>query len=142
MFKAVLSATMLLTMTAGWAPAHAGGPDEVVTGLYAGHPWTDLPPGGHLPWHVDPAIAWERGAADAGKAFLVGPVTQPEKVDTEIVASGEYEARVRAVISGKDGATYILNFGMIGDDDEDDRWRIMEVFTDDGRYLSEVLANK
>ena len=31
---------------------------------------------------------------------------------------------------------------MIGDDDEDDRWRIMEVFTDDGRYLSEVLANK
>lgn len=142
MFKAVLSATMLLTMTAGWAPAHAGGPDEVVTGLYAGYPWTDLPPGGHLPWHVDPAIAWERGAADAGKAFLVGPVTQPEKVDTEIVASGEYEARVRTVLSGKDGDTYILNFGMIGDDDEDDRWRIMEVFTDDGRYLSEVLANK
>ena len=105
MFKAVLSATMLLTMTAGWAPAHAGGPDEVVTDLYAGHPWTDLPPGGHLPWHVDPAIAWERGAADAGKAFLVGPVTQPEKVDTEIVASGEYEARVRTVLSGYDGDT-------------------------------------
>lgn len=87
-------------------------------------------------------MAWGRGAVDAGKAFLVGPVAQPEKVRTEIVASGEYEARVRTVLSGKDGATYILNFGMIGDDDEDDRWRIMEVFTDDGRYLSEVLANK
>jgi hypothetical protein len=75
-------------------------------------------------------------------AFLVGPAIQVEKVATELVASGDYEARVRASLSGKDGTVYALNFGMIGDDDEDDRWRIIEVFTDDGRYLSEVLAHK
>lgn len=142
MLKSVLPVTLLLAMAGGLLPAHAGGPDEVVAGIYASHPWTDLPPGGHGAWYVEPAVAWGRGEVDAGKAFLVGPVTQPEKVDTEIVASGEYEARVRVVLSGKDGATYILNFGMIGDDDEDDRSRVMEVFTDDGRYLSEVLANK
>lgn len=142
MLKSVLPVTLLLAMAGGLIPAHAGGPEEVVAGIYALYPWTDLPPGGHGAWNIEPAVDWGRGAADAGKAFLVGPVTRPQKVDTEIVASGEYEARVRAVISGKDGTAYILNFGMIGDDDEDDRWRIMEVFTDDGRYLSDLLANK
>lgn len=142
MFKSVLPLTLFLATIGDVFPAHAGGPEDVVAGLYASHPWTEIPPGGHGAWYIDTAVAWGRGAADVGMKFLVGPLTQPDKVGTEIVASGEYEARVRAILSGKDGATYILNFGMIGDDDEDDRWRIMEVFTDDGRYLSEVLANK
>ncbi|KNY10794.1 hypothetical protein AKG11_33045 [Shinella sp. SUS2] len=74
--------------------------------------------------------------------FLLGAANQLEKVETAVVASGEYEATVRATLSGKDGTVQVLNFGMIGDDDEDDRWRIIEVFTDGGKYLSNVLANK
>lgn len=142
MLKAGLPITLLLTMVGGLLPAHAGGPDEVVAGIYASHPWTDFPPGGHGAWYVETAAAWGSGASDAGMAFLLGAANQLEKVETEVVASGEYEAAVRATLSGKDGTVQILNFGMIGDDDEDDRWRIIEVFTDGGKYLSNVLAHK
>jgi hypothetical protein len=143
MLKAILSVTLLLAMTGGLsAPAHADEPIDVVAGIYAKYPWKDLPPGGHGAWYVETAAAWENGASDAGMTFLVGPIIQVEKIVTELVVSGDYEARVRAALSGKDGTVYALNFGMIGDDDEDDRWRIIEVFTDDGRYLSEILAHK
>lgn len=91
---------------------------------------------------MDIAAAWERGAADAGMAFLLGKINKVEKVETEVVISSGDEARVHATISGKDGPAQVLNFGMVGDDDEDDKWRIIEVFTDDGKYLSEVLAGE
>ncbi|HEV7247551.1 MAG TPA: hypothetical protein VGN93_11240 [Shinella sp.] len=142
MLKVVRSITLFLTVMGGLAPAHAGEPGEVVAGIYAKHPWTDLPPGGPGAWYVETAAAWESGASHAGMAFLLGAVSQVEKVDTEIVAAGTYEAKVRATLTGKDGPVQVLNFGMIGDDDEDDRWRIIEVFTDDGKYLSAVLAHK
>ena len=139
MLKAILSATLLLV--AGVMPAQAGEPGAVVAGIYAAHPWTSLPPGGHGAWYVDMSVAWGRGASEAGMAFLLGAAGRPERVETEVVASGEYEARIRATLSGRDGAVHVLNFGMIGDDDEDDRWRVIEVFTDDGKSLSEVLAH-
>lgn len=123
-------------------PAHAGEPEDVVAGIYAAYPWEDLPPGGHGAWYVDIAAAWGGGGADAGKAFLLGTAGGFTNVETEVVASGGYESRVRTVLSGPDGAVHRLNFGLIGDDDEDDRWRVMEVFTDDGKYLSEVLAGR
>lgn len=141
MLKAILSAALLVT-AAGAMPAHGGEPGAVVAGIYAAHPWTELPPGGHGAWYVETSVAWERGVSGAGMAFLLGAVGQPEKVDTEVVASGGYEARIRATLSGRDGTVHVLNFGMIGDDDEDDRWRVIEVFTDDGKYLSEVLAQQ
>lgn len=91
---------------------------------------------------MDIAAAWERGAADAGMAFLLGRMNKVEKIETEVVISSGDEARVRATLSGKEGAIQALNFGMVGDDDEDDKWRVIEVFTDDGKYLSEVLAGE
>lgn len=91
---------------------------------------------------MDIAAAWERGSADDGMTLLLGKIERIDKVETEVVVSSGDEARVRATVSGKDGATQVLNFGMVGDDDEDDRWRVIEVFTDDGKYLSEVLAGE
>lgn len=140
--KAILFAMFLLALFGGMQPAQAADPGEVVTGIYAQYPWTDLPPGGHGAWYPDTAVAWAEGAADAGKAFLVGPAGRFTKVDTEIVASGGDEVRIRATLFRDDGTVHVLNFGMIGDDDEDDRWRVIEVFTDDGRYLSDVLAHR
>jgi hypothetical protein len=48
----------------------------------------------------------------------------------------------RSLGRGWDDRVHALNFGMIGDDDEDGGWRIIEVSPDDGKYLSEVLAPK
>jgi len=132
---------MMLTASIGsFMPAHAEEPGAVVVGIYAKHPWKELPPGGHIAWYMDTAAAWERGAADAGMAFLLGEIRQIGKVETEVAISSGDEARVRATLSDKNGTTQVLNFGMVGDDDEEDRWRVIEVFTDDGKYLSEVLA--
>ncbi|MCO5139959.1 MULTISPECIES: hypothetical protein [unclassified Shinella] len=142
MSKAAVSASLLMMLLSGFIPAHAEEPGDVVVGIYAKHPWADLPPGGHGAWYMDIAAAWERGSADDGMTLLLGKIERIDKVETEVVVSSGDEARVRATVSGKDGATQVLNFGMVGDDDEDDRWRVIEVFTDDGKYLSEVLAGE
>jgi hypothetical protein len=142
MSKAAVSATVLMMLLSCFMPAHAEEPGDVVVGIYAKHPWAELPPGGHGAWYMDIAAAWERGAADAGMAFLLGRMNKVEKIETEVVISSGDEARVRATLSGKEGAIQALNFGMVGDDDEDDKWRVIEVFTDDGKYLSEVLAGE
>ncbi|WP_432346634.1 hypothetical protein WMC41_00565 [Shinella yambaruensis] len=140
MSKAAVSASLLMMLLSGFIPAHAEEPGDVVVGIYAKHPWADLPPGGHGAWYMDIAASWENGAAEAGMAFLLGKISEVDRVKTEVVISSSDEARVRATVSGNDGATQVLNFGMVGDDDEDDRWRVIEVFTDDGKYLSEVLG--
>ena len=142
MSKATVFASLVMMVIGGIFPAHAEEPGAVVVGLYAKHPWTELPPGGHGFWYMDIAAAWERGAAADGKAFLIGKITQIADVKTEVIISSGDEARVRATISSKDGAIQVLNFGMVGDDDEDDRWRIIEVFSDGGNYLSEILTDK
>lgn len=137
MLKVFLSATLLLI--GGFA--HAGDPEDVVAGVYASYPWKDLPPGGHGAWHQETGAAWGTGAADAGLAFLAGPGAFT-RVETEVTVAGGAEVRVLATLWDGDDAVHVLNFGMIGDDDEDDRWRIIEVFTDSGEYLSDVLARK
>lgn len=139
MLKAILPATLLLTLIGGLA--HAGDPREVVSGIYAEYPWMDLPPGGHGAWHQETAAIWGAGSAEAGKAFLVGTRAFTE-VYTEIIESGEYEARVRTTLSDSKGPVHILIFGMLGDDDEDDRWRVIEVIAEDGKRLSDVITQE
>lgn len=121
--------------------AYAGDPEKVVTAIYAEHPWETLPPGGNDAWYADTATAWTTGAADAGKAFLSGP-SAFSQVDTAIGATGGSEAQVITTLSNGTDPTYVISFGLIRDDGPNGLWRIIEVFSDDGKYLSDILAQK
>lgn len=137
MLKTILTATLLLA--AALPATHASEPDQVVAGIYDRYPWPDLPPGGAQAWYPHIAEGWLGRHAEAGKAFLAGGGGPVTGTATEIVERIEAEARVLVRLSGADGAARSLFFGVVLDDD-DDTWRVIEVFTEDGRYLSEMLG--
>lgn len=72
--------------------------------------------------------------------FLTGEIPGQFTIAAMPVDPGEFEARVQMVVFGDNGAVHASDFAMIGDDDEDDRWHILYVFTDTGGHLLAVLA--
>lgn len=142
MLKIHLPLALLAGLSLPSTPILAMEPQAVVIGIYAEHPWTTLPPGGHQGWAPDIAAAWEHGNSGAGLLFLAGPGEGRRTVTAERIAPGAHEARVRAVVWGSDGKAQGFTFIMIGDDDEDDRWRVHDVVTDEGDRLSSVLAQR
>ncbi len=136
MRKFALCAAILLAFAPG--PVEAAEPEDTVDRIYGQYPWQDVPPGGAELWYPDTAAKWDSAAADAGMAFLTGGTTSIVGVATEVVLAGEGEARVQATVTGGNGAAHTLNFGVVLDDELG--WLVIEVFTDDGRYLSDILS--
>lgn len=139
MLKTLLSAVLVLVLAAPLHSALAMEPEEAVAGIYAGQPWETLPPGGHGWWDPLAAVAWSQGNSSRGLQFLTGSIDGKVTVSTVTLEPGDYEAQVRAVVSGS-GEVHTITFLMIGDDDEDDRWRVFDIVDESGKRLSDVLA--